>query len=113
MLKDVYDKPETLKTVDVYREISERTGVEAKELRQIFAVFYDVIAESIVEDEKDKVNFDRALNFKVERAEEKIAKNADDSITIMPEVMKIKVALGEKLKNTIIDLYDKKTELGN
>lgn len=110
-LEEAYRKPQSVKTQEIYRELAQRTGFGSKDLKNIFAVFYDIISEKIVEDDINAISFDNALRFKILKTPEKIVKNADDSLTVYPETLKVQVFLADKIKKAVVDLYDMKKDL--
>lgn len=111
MLEEAYEKPTTIVTQDIYRELSLRTGFGTKDLKNIFAVFFDIISEKIVEERTQAVSFDNALRFRIIRTPERVVKEKDGSLTVYPEVLKVKVVLADKIKKAVLDLYEKQKEL--
>lgn len=106
MLEEAYVKPDTVTTKEIYQEMSMRTGLEQKELKKVFAVFYDVVSEKIIDGKDKNLFFDWALGFHVKLIPEKVSKNSNGELVVVPEKMTVKVKLGNKIKLRIIDLYN-------
>lgn len=110
MLEKAYSNPDSINTTELYRELSARTGVEQKKLKTIFATFYDIVSESIVEENKKTVHFDNALTFKATHIPEEVTKKDNGDLEIHPEKLNVSVKLGKKIKYRIIDLFNRKKE---
>lgn len=110
MLEEVYNKKETIRTNDIYRELSSRTDIEQKKLREIFAAFYDIIGENLVESSKSSsIVFDSALIFRKNYEPQKIViKNGEE--IIKPEKVSISIKLGNKIKYRVLDLFHSKSQ---
>lgn len=110
MLEEAYNKKETIRTGDIYRELSSRTDIEQKKLREVFAAFYDIISESIVESPgSSSIAFDGAMIFHKKSKAQKISKK-DGKEEIEPEKISISVKLGNKIKYRVLDLFHSKSQ---
>lgn len=109
-LVKAYSTPESRVTSDIYRQLSERTEVEQKKLRDIFAVFYDIIAENVTDKDVHNVSFDNALTISIKKKPERVKKNSDGSVTVYAEELIITPRLGGKIKERIIELYESQQE---